>query len=621
MTRSCTPQGVKSLSRFADPWPVFVLLLAAWLISRSYPGIKHDGIIYAAQTLSHAYPDIFARDLFNVAGTQSRYSIFPSITAVIVQFIPLSLAALGWTLTGLIFFYTATYRLCQIVFAKCIDVDDGTTGSRTHELLTAITVSLLVVLPGVYGGSVDGKWLLTIAEPYYTPRVWAEALCVMALAMAIEGRKVLCVSGVSLALALHPLVALTAGVVLLGAALPRLISDRCLTNRRRLVLNLLPVAGLTVALLLATLLQRYDELWWTVVQDAASRIVFPTQWKLETWQVMTWCSAVHLCFWIVVPLNQKSRQFLGLIWAVVFALHMIGIALGDGMKGTMVTSLQLWRSQWVLLLVAIIGSGASLYYAFVKSHWQELSGAVLLVASNAFLGTQHFYWVIMIACLLLVHVRKPANPAWNTIGLLAIAMVCALTAVGSVSYYKMGELMTKHPLCLALICVALLSLFVKASKIKAILAVGVFAVVVTKWDSRTPSTKSVENDIGRMIGLSLAAGRGGVYWIGGPLEGPWIYFGRASYIDPLHATNLPFSRVLLVEYLKRLEVIRPLIKPMLKIEASDIRRVCSSINGPDYIAIDANLKTAREFSTQLSIQTGTGEVRLVECRMTRGAHP
>jgi hypothetical protein len=212
--------------RADDTWrtmTAYVSLAVLWISTHPYVGLVHDARLYAVQALHRLDPQRFAEDLYFAFGSQDSFTVFSAIYAPLVGTFGSSTAHALLTVFGHVLWISSLLWLTRTLFGP----------TRAALLATAAAI----VLNPHYGG----LGLFGYAEPFATPRVFAEAFVMLALAGALRGQRVLAVGALMLGGAFHPLMALP------GMALVFLV----LANRdRRLWWALAPLAGATVVLVM-----------------------------------------------------------------------------------------------------------------------------------------------------------------------------------------------------------------------------------------------------------------------------------------------------------------------------------------------------------------------------------
>jgi hypothetical protein len=241
----------------AAAMPVCLALL--WPLLRPYDWLNRDGQLYAVQAVSRAHPDRFANDLFFLFGSQDQFTILTTLIAPLYDRLGVDHASALLTVLGSLLWWGACWLLAKSI-----------AGPRIAWLSLAVVMSV----PGWYGG---GE-VFRFAETYFSARLPAEGLVLLALALQQMRRPALgCVALVT-AFAIHPLMTLP------GLALFALLQ---LPSRRWSWLLLIVVAAFVTAIVVAAVapfgrLQWIDPEWMSVLKQRSS-FLFPATWTIDDW--------------------------------------------------------------------------------------------------------------------------------------------------------------------------------------------------------------------------------------------------------------------------------------------------------------------------------------------------
>ena len=177
-----------------------LLLAGLWLLFRGYHGIIDDGQIYAFQAIARIHPHL-ASDLYLQNISQDRFTAFSPFYAWFIEVFGLEHAARLLTLLFTVWFLVAAFSAARAI------------GGRDSAWLA---IACLLITAGNYGGS----GVFRFAEDFLTARLPAEALIVTSLLCYLRGRKHLAVAVATVALFVHPLIALPGLFLLLCLSLP-----------------------------------------------------------------------------------------------------------------------------------------------------------------------------------------------------------------------------------------------------------------------------------------------------------------------------------------------------------------------------------------------------------------
>lgn len=336
-----------------------------WL-AQPVTGIRHDALYYMADALRRLPGGNLSADPFFHRQSQGDFSIFGPMAAALVSAVGVEGAASLLALLG-----SLAWLLALGVLSRSL-LGGGVRGASGF--------ALVLCLPRFY----DGNMIFSIAEPFATPRPWAEAAAMLSLALALSARRrgaLLLPAGLSLAL--HPLMALPA---LAWHAFWHA------TGRRQAAWLLggfaATLAGLGAAGIspLDRLWQRFDAGWWAVVNVANPHVLLQ-HWTADALARM----AVQGLVLAVVGWQLKRRHdaagqraaiALLLGWAILNSLW----ALGCVSRNVLLVQLQLWRVNWLVMV--------ALPLLWLRAHpagtpWTRLDRTRLALLGAAWLGGMH----------------------------------------------------------------------------------------------------------------------------------------------------------------------------------------------------------------------------------------
>lgn len=539
-----------------------LLTLLLFLLTRPYIGIQHDARLYVGYALAKIDPQGIGQDLVFTADGQSGYSIFPPIFLQIVKWLGPETAAMVVPIVGLVVWFLV-YRL----FLDEVLPVSWTAVQRNAAVLIAIAMS------PYYGGT----GVLRFAEPYATPRIFAELLVLLALALLLRGSRW---SAGSLALAaiVHPL--MTAPGI--GVA----IWTQVRSKHWRLAL--LGAAVTAVAVLLGRSLMtttntgafgRFDKEWLNVLNFKGS-LVFVRHWNLQDFTR----TLLH-----VVTIGMAWRQLrdeLRRLTGAVLVASAFGVAVtligADVVGHVLLTQAQLWRGMWLLALLATLCVPVLIHRAWEPARATERgielrrSATLLLILA----------WVIVeispnagpIGLVALALWEAPARwPALSlppiglrliatVVSLLLVSVLCAQVWVATGVAWSSPDLTMRwnwnYWLLTGLPMAVLLSMSIGSllgnSRVVtlrelALLTSAVLALVILRFDSRTRYQRYVESALGGYVrtGESLIPrGNGPVIWPYADLE-PWAFAGSPSWGSITQGIPAVFSRELSLEWYAR----------------------------------------------------------------------
>jgi hypothetical protein len=598
---------------------VALAVFAVSIVLNPYMGIRQDSILYLGQALQKLYPAPFASDLFFQYGSQASFTIFPAVTAKLLQsFAPADLFLYA-TLGARIIFACATWWLLRALFSSYV---------------SAISTVLVLLLPSGYGFSQTFGY----SESFFTARTIAEPLVLIGIGAALRKRYFAAVALIILAGALHPLQALPAlgvtGLLIINTWRNRIFAASVLA----LLLTFASTCSTQIEGLLST---RIDAQWFSWLQGPSSNL-FMTQWASQDW------ANLATDFFLAVLFLRQSKAHAARFAIAVILTAGFSVALNIVLAGyyhfALATALQFWRAQWLLHLM-VVGALPTLFLAQFKSH----SGrAPLLILALLCLSGFSFGWetpaaagvpFVLIAIYVGVHQFKPSATFTYVVYLIIGAVTCLLIygyANLAYRYYKTWgfDALTYVSLVLCFCALVLLALMAKSSRPIAIHSVACFLLglvaigAVAMWDRRDPKIAALENvsmlSVESNPQLQALPVDAQILWDDRLLY-VWMWFRRANFISQPQLAGIVFNRDTAKEAYSRIEKIKiadkngPCIGTLLKKESdlpqctfddSVVRRLCANTAGQNlYIILDVAIELPAEIngrSESLRIRSNVG---------------
>jgi hypothetical protein len=316
---------------------LLLALLAIWLFTRPWSGIWHDGRLYAAQAMHLLYPEQFKNDLFFLFGSQDKFTVFSPLYAAAIKAFGLDSASRLLQVAGSALWLGGAYYLLS---------------GMLRGVMLWVALAWLLLLPTDY----DPFKSFCLIEPYLTPRIFAEALTMLAIACLLRGKWRWLGLLLPLSLATHPLVAL-AGVLLgllylasggIRRKLP-LLAAGVLVLAGGVALDLIPVQRL---------LQTMDAEWYQQVARMTSAVTW------DGWTFGHMASRCAVSFSLVLMAAWLSSGWRARFYycvALAGALSLLATWLGTSVfHNLLVMQIQPWRAMWLVQLVAVIAMCALL---------------------------------------------------------------------------------------------------------------------------------------------------------------------------------------------------------------------------------------------------------------------
>ena len=313
-----------------SPACLVTFLLAINAGANSYVGIVHDAALYSLQGLNRAMDGAFAGDVFLKYGSQDRFSVYSTVTAPLV-------AALGVQPTFFILYLASTALLlyAALRLLRCV----------IHDRAVAIAGAVFVaVAPMPYGG----LGVFHVAEAFFTPRLPASALTLLALEQLLRQRYAWALLPLAGAVLLHPIMAFPGLLVSAG----QLVLTR-LRPWQAIVLGVVGALGVLVAVVhpsAAGMAPSLDAAWREVIRRAAP-YNFPDEWRLTDW--MTVVGSLFLASLSAWQLR-KEAPAVGRFLAIVAAAAAAGLAVttvASYASNALVFQAQPYRALWLVALL------------------------------------------------------------------------------------------------------------------------------------------------------------------------------------------------------------------------------------------------------------------------------
>jgi hypothetical protein len=510
-------------------------LSSLWIATHPYRGIIHDGRLYTFQAMNTLQPGRFAQDLFFRFGSQD------SLTSFSLFYSPL-VAAFGPA--GGHFFATvlgaAVWVMALVFLMRSLSCD-------RREALAAVLAC--IVLDAGYGG----LNVFHYGEGFATPRIFAEALVMAALALCLRERltgSILCLAS---AAAIHPIMAMT-GMAVVGVWAAS--EDR----RALLVIGLTAMAGVLLAAAgvepFARLLISFDPDWFKIIWKRCG-FGFLSRWNTT--------DALHLAaaastLWVAHALGNAVERRLIVCLAIASAALLLGAFLGGELfRNVLLVNLQAWRVLWLDTLIA----NAAIAMILIRLPANRFSRELFLWAAGlSMLVTLRLQFTpiaalsqLSAALAFVLETRLPSPlPKWLQL-LFLIAPMTGLAVTVFVLYAEAGTPELWQALVLTSLsgtALALLALCEARGSATVPLLCGATAAAaacLALFDQRTDWQKFVEASA-TDLELNAFAGGGNIYWDGGA-ELFWFKLKRPIYYSCLQGAGAMFHKGTAMEYERR----------------------------------------------------------------------
>ena len=524
------------------------------LLVHRYWGIDHDATLYLGQALARRWPENFANDLFFLHGSQASYTLFPWLTGLLIHWVP-PVALVFWGgLAGLLLFAAASWWSLREVLPH---------GERYYAWLGVL------VLPSIYGRTI----IFSYAEPFLTPRPFAEALSLLAIGILARRRHMVTAAACLLAAALlHPLQAIAALLVVW----PWLV----MRNRQWLhaLWLLLPVtiAGLLGVEPIAGLFTRIDTAWLSELRGINGQL-FVSGWALMDYRILGFDFLLLAC-----AASQGNTEFARWCKAALAGLA-LGIAasllLVDGLHLILPTGLQLWRVHWLAHWVAM----AALAVLLVRHADSGNTVRALLLSLTALLAWGPIEWAWLPFALLylawprlVIRLRNGVRlllGGFFTAGILilvlhhlAIELANFQAAHERLDLYALDKRLFAFPviaLGLPLLAAWTWKRIGRTARmtLASILLCPMVVLAASRWDIRAPDRRTLDAHAGTpdLFGVHIPEDAL-VYWDSMSLVGTWSVLERSDYYDPQQLSGLAFNRGTMNDAVARISRLAPLME-------------------------------------------------------------
>ena len=546
-TMSPAPPSRIAWSRAAD-WICAAAVLALWLISRPYRGVRHDAVLYTGQILARLMPDRIGTDLFFAYGSQDRYSLFSPLMAPLVE-------RFGVGPTELVLL-----ACCNLLFAlACWDL----MRAWLPRPLCWLALLFVAVLPHTYGG----LGAFSYAEPFLTARSFAEPLALLALSQLLRGRLAVAIVFALLGVAFHPLITLPVlvigwGVLILQRRNWLWLAALLLVPVALAILGVPPFSGMT---------QRFDAQWFALVQAHNANAFIITNTVLD-WAPLAFDALVlGLCLRLETTPPPLRRLILSMLVAVAAFTVLWGLG-ADLLHDVLLTQLQLWRIYWPMHLLAMM-----LLPVLGLACWQrgwvgKWCVAALALAAVAVLSNWRTGWLCIVWALLALLAdftrakvsRKTAIAATvaSFVAMLGISARVAQVTQMAIDRFpdRFGHvdpamIIISLPFAgglLALLLVRLVGAGIGGRAAAAILAVAGVVFGVGVWDQRSPWQQRLEGGattVSPAFEADIPA-HATVYWDDSLID-PWLLARRANFFVKDQGAGLLFNRATAMEFDRR----------------------------------------------------------------------
>jgi len=553
-----------------------LLLAGLWLLLRGYHGITDDGQIYAFQAIARIHPHL-ASDLYLQNISQDRFTAFSPFYASFIEIFGLEHAARLLTLLFTVWFLAAAFSAARAI------------GGRDSAWLA---IACLLITAGNYGGS----GVFRFAEDFLTARLPAEALIVTSLLCYLRGRKHLAVAVATVALFVHPLIALPGLFLLLCLSLP---NQMIVVGAFGSILAILVIASSAANFSWASrVLPVMDPAWSGVVQER-SQFLFLQLWSFRDW---TLNARPFFCLAITALAVRDKRIHKLCVAAAIVGATGLAVAVVASLIGpiALLVQGQAWRWVWITVFVSILllpttflqiwrdKKRGPLCALLLIAGWTLtatnglacVSLALVLWATRTRIGdrTARLFrwlflallvgttaWILVQYCGFATSTRVPGEPFMGAAQLrdtFALRFSAALIVAIVWRLARINNIWSRLLLAGALFAMVLFDLPAALKQTRTLGAVADIAEF-SDWEKAIPLTSTVLVTPARDVGAFV-----------------WFTLGRPNYLAVNQSAGVVFSRDTALEVQRRSQVLLPLMDPNWKI-LTKLRAAAADKRKPD----------------------------------------
>jgi hypothetical protein len=539
------------------------LAVLLWSLTHRFDVFARDGELYAMQALSRLEPAL-SHDVYLSDVSQDRFTLFSPLYAQLIRLFGI------WN-AGLVIFVLSTSCLFASAWYAVLRL------CGREQAWLAVT-TLAVIVP-YYGG----YFIFHYAENFLTARSVAEAMVAFALALHISGRRTSGLIVATVALVVHPLMALPGIALLLFLNVPlRIAVAGAVAGTLSVVTLALVVSkGIVVARMFTVM----DRAWLNTVYER-SQFLFLSAWRLVDWELH---AHVFICLVLssLVLTDLRCRRLCRA--AILVGFTGLLIAWISGAIGPVAILLQgqAWRWFWVSGFICMLmlaptalalwrdGGCGTLAAALLFGSWALPMPHSAIVAAGS-----------LIVWLIRGQLQGPTQALCRNGGLAAFFAMAVWALVDSLRGVEIPDTWSLSAIAdqvhtifgvkgTALFSFGALSLSIRSASFKAIGTIGVCVLLVLsgifgfdalsqrsavgtprdilafqRWIKAIPPTSTVQILPGQKSSAFI-----------------WFTLRRASYLTVDQSSGVVFSSVTAREIVRRSKVLEPVMDPDWRVAA------------------------------------------------------
>lgn len=523
-------------------WPFQVLLLAAlWIAVHPYLGLIHDARLYLIQAINDIHHNL-QKDTFFANGSQGEFTLFSLPYQLLVrQFGPFQ-AMFAVFVGGQLAWFASLIYFTQSLF-----------GRGQQSALASLGIILLYPF-------YDGTGTFRYGEPFATPRLFAEAFTLLALALCYRGRTKSAAFPLAAACVLHPIMALPgAAIVALLAAL----QYRRLWLFYGIALLAVVVSGGLGFAPFARLFARFDPVWFKIVYQRCN-VAFLTDWHWFGFITPVSDAGILTAAWMIA--GTAERRFIAAVSTVAAGGVVISLLGGDFLRDVLIVNLQFARVLWV---VAVLSNGWAAVLALrlprgcVSRHLVLVALAAQALATAVQAITPFLALIFVVAAACLAWEKRTGAPLSARLRLVAwLFAVPPLLLTAGLIYYvalpsraalpEFWQFLLGFAVALTASAILALSLLgrIRPSPLFAWVAALLVLGGLAAADRRDDWERFIETPNVPATLAGFVDGYNNIYWEDG-LELLWFKLDRPDYYSCLQGTGTMFFRGTAMEYERR----------------------------------------------------------------------
>ncbi len=307
-----------------------VIVAGLWSLTHRYQGLGGDAKLYAVQAMARLN-SAFVHDVFLQNTSQDQFTIFSTFYAFWIRSFGLHAAELSLTIVFKTWLLAASWYLAR---------------ELSNRYTAFLALAFVVLVTGNYG-AYD---VFHYSEDWLTARSPAEAMVVTALACYFRGSKVIGLVIATVALFVHPLMALPGLLLVIALAAPLKVG---VLGATAAISGSLALACSALALPPIIHVFSVMDSGWLEIARERSQYLFLQLWSVHDWKTNA-RPFVTLTIIALVTRDVRIRKLC--IAAMIVGASGLAIALIAGLIGPVPILLQgqAWRWVWVASFTSVL---------------------------------------------------------------------------------------------------------------------------------------------------------------------------------------------------------------------------------------------------------------------------